>query len=300
MSKQTVLGIVLLVLSQMCLLAFFAQRDTYQRFAEGFPVEATVERLSGGAVLLSYTAENGRPVNGVSSDYVSAEQAAQLRPGQTVAALQMRGVPARATLRDSLEQARPAPVLLPLTTMLLLGSLVLVWPRPPARTPLSSAELVAGALRRSRATSLVLGLGLTAFGLFLIWLPLSGLDTTSDFGPLWVVVVGGLVILPSLVTGVFLLRQAWRLRRIGGSRLFAALAHQPEQIIWAYEFVAKVRYAGGRQSVVMVWFNDGGQDSLFVSADDARELLSDIARRAPGAHIGYDAAVEARVRAGRR
>lgn len=296
MSKQSVLGLCLLVLSQACLLAFFAQRDTYQRFAEGFPVEATVVRVSERSVLLNYTAENGQRIEQVGSDYLSAEQAAQLRPGQTVAALQMRGVPARVTLRDSLEQARPAPALLPLTSLLLLGGVALLWPRPPPSAPLSSAELVARALRSTRTTSLLLGLGLTAFGLLLIWLPLSGLDTTSKVGPLWVVVVGGLVILPSLITGAVLLRQAWQLRTIDGSRLFTSLAHQPEQIVWAYEFVAKMRYAGGRQSVLVLWFSDGQQERLFVTADEARELLADIAARVPTAHIGYDATVEARMR----
>ncbi|GAB4214034.1 MAG: hypothetical protein OHK0022_51970 [Roseiflexaceae bacterium] len=298
MSQRLVLGVCSLVVAGMFLLAYTAQQSTYQRFAEGAPLTATVIGIYENGAVLAYTGEDGEEVRGIGSEYESEAQLAQLRIGDRVEILQMSGIPARVTLRDSLDQARPNGSLLPLSTVFLLVGLLLVWPRPPKPVPMTSSELVSRSLRNTRIASFWGGLLLTGMALLLSWVQLTGQDTTSNLG-----LVGAAALLVicavMLAVGLFLLAQVWSLRNIGGSRLFKLLAEQPEQVVWAYEQVAKMRY-GGRQSVVVIWFSDGRRDSLFLPAYDARELLADIARRAPQAHIGYDPAVEQRVRALRR
>jgi hypothetical protein len=310
--RNTILGICFIVVGLAFILMYVAQQSTYQRFADGHPVQATITGIYESGVVLSYTAQNGEFISGVGSEFVSDEQRATLSVGDDVAALHMRGIPSRVSLRDSLDVARPSPLLfVPAALGLLGGALTIAWPRLRPRREPGELDLIINALKRTRAVFGLLSLGLWAVAIILFGLLFLGWDTGSDLS-WWGAAMLGLVLAAVVALSIYSLYRAAALLDIHDADIMRTITRRPWEIAWVYEAVAQQRsltpltqaqtfapdrvFAAGAQSMLYIHFADGKAFTLWVAPENAPRLLQVLARRAPHAQIGYNPLLEKQYR----
>ncbi|MCP5094674.1 MAG: hypothetical protein GY943_03890 [Chloroflexi bacterium] len=152
-------------------------------------------------------------------------------------------------------------------------------------------HLLADAFKRTGAISITIAMGVIAFFLFLFGFIFWRWDSGSEIWFMGTAVFIVLVIV-SLVIGLYSLGRAINLQDIDKSRIREILAKTPEKITWIYERQthSSNMYAElqGKFATIDVWIEDGTLFQMIVSPEEKRAFLILLKQEAPQAHFGYD------------
>ncbi len=290
-ARSIILAVTCVLIASVFAIWFLATKETHDMFAEGEKVTATVVRVKpGDPPKVTVKLDDAEDDDAERGCELTAPADGKLDPGDEITVYVHKRSPFRVATARGLAASDPSPaVLLGTAGFLGLGVWVLFGPRRAAKrraSRTSSLDVLTDSLRRTRALSLVTGVGIVAFGGGMIWLGASGADRTASTGTnVGVAVLGGVF----AVFGALIAGRGLRLLSIDRSWIMQVILQRPHEIAWIYELVVRSEVGGdvSATSNVHLWFRDGRSYSIAVEREDARALIAELSRRAPQALVGY-------------
>ena len=265
------------------MIAFLAMSDEYERTSLEDPTQGRVLSIDDGIVRYERYSP-GSPwdedgdgwIGPYTEDGVPYDALGSLAPG---APLELRG--------GELELARSAPTkallvgfALSLLLALYFGFRPMLARRELRRVAGDPIAVIKLMLRRSRRTSLFIGLLMLSMGTFIAGVAFAPDTTTTEAA--FLVGLGGISALISLPS----FKTVWTLRDVARAPVLRAILEEPDRIVWLYERVVVVN--GVSQYNLFVGFADGERFDFHLADTPAAPLVEALRARLPHAIVGYD------------
>ncbi len=143
---------------------------------------------------------------------------------------------------------------------------------------------------KSNVKSIVVGLFILVFGVFIIWLMLSGADSEMDDIPL-----GGMIVLWALAAltvfaGLLLIYIPVKTKRQinnGNHPILSAMDRNDHTfIVWIYEHITQVQ-GGGSNHQIYIFLKNGKRINIGSNQNQSQEIIHYLSSEFPDAILGY-------------
>ncbi|MBK9592300.1 MAG: hypothetical protein IPO32_12675 [Crocinitomicaceae bacterium] len=156
-------------------------------------------------------------------------------------------------------------------------------------------------LKLIKSTSIkmaIIGIGISAFGIFVVWLGLSGADPEMQQMSTSTIVIlsifGGLFLLVGLLLIILPVRASLNIKNGKHKLLNAIQENDTAYALWIYEYVTKVRSGPASNTDHKIWIMcaDKNHFSIDVKKNKAQEVIDYLVTKFPDAVIGYTKEIE--------
>lgn len=149
-------------------------------------------------------------------------------------------------------------------------------------------------LSKTSRKSFIIGLFILAFGAFMIWLDLSGVDKKgiSGSGKIVLYVFAGLFIAVGLLMVVRHLKNTSKIKNGEHALINAVNGTNDHYVLWFYENIIQVR-GGGTAHQIFIFGKDKKNYNVNVAKAKVPEMLQYLNFKFPGALKGYSKELQA-------
>lgn len=146
------------------------------------------------------------------------------------------------------------------------------------------------AISKSFTKNIIIGTCITAFGIFIAWLVLSGADSEIDDMP-----IGGMIVIWTLAALCFFfggvitikhIKEAIGMRTGKHPVINAIESGDKGYLVWVYENVISVQ-GGGSDHQIWSYTRDGEQHILSLKGKRIKEVMTYLKEQFPNAVFGY-------------
>lgn len=149
-------------------------------------------------------------------------------------------------------------------------------------------------INKSTIKNTLIGFGILAFGLFIIWLGMSGVDSEMDKmstgGQITLYVFAAIFVLAGFLVMFIPLKNSWQIKK-GKHPLINAIQNNDQHYVkWFYEHVIHVKSSGIKSGTNhQIWMMCKGKKQIVISIskDQAAEVISYLSDKFPYAMKGW-------------
>jgi len=146
------------------------------------------------------------------------------------------------------------------------------------------------AISKSHTKNIIVGTGITLFGVFIVWLVLSGADSEMDDmgvgGMIVIWILAGICLLFGIGITAMHIKDAIRMKKGEHPVVNAIQEGDKGFLIWMYEYVTQVQ-GGGSDHQVWAYDREGQKMILSLKKKRVQEVLKYLSEQFPNAVVGY-------------
>lgn len=155
-------------------------------------------------------------------------------------------------------------------------------------------------LTKTGTKMLIIGLSISAFAVFMIWLGLSGADSEMTQGTfIGLMIFAGIFLLVGLFMILMPLNTSMKIKNGKHGLVNSIRNNDSSYIVWFYEHIINVKSGPAKNSAHKIWLYsvDDKHYSVDVKKTQVPEVMQYLGSKFPGATVGYTAEIEKDYRA---